>query len=116
MAPPGSGKTFTLLEVAQSMISKDVAVFVLDIGASYKNICKIQDGEMIQFNHSCNISLNPFASLADSGAVLMKALQLMEQGIDDEESSREPLYRDSLSHHRTSDVAYGGFAVMFTKS
>ena len=31
-------------------------------------------------------------------------------------SSREPLYRDSLSHHRTSDVAYGGFAVMFTKS
>lgn len=85
MAPPGSGKTFTLLEVAQSMISKDVAVFVLDIGASYKNICKIQDGEMIQFNHSCNISLNPFASLADSGAVLMKALQLMEQGIDDEE-------------------------------
>ena len=32
------------------------------------------------------------------------------------ESSREPLYRDSLSHHRTSDVAYGGFAVMFTKS
>ena len=31
------------------------------------------------------------------------------------ESSREPLYRDSLSHHRTSDVAYGGFAVMFTK-
>jgi hypothetical protein len=31
-------------------------------------------------------------------------------------SSREPLYRDPLSHHRTSDVAYGGFAVMFTKS
>ena len=22
----------------------------------------------------------------------------------------------TLSHHRTSDVAYGGFAVMFTKS
>lgn len=40
---------------------------------------------MIQFNHSCNISLNPFASLADSGAVLMKALQLMEQRIDDKE-------------------------------
>ena len=33
-----------------------------------------------------------------------------------EKSSREPPYRDSLSHHRTSDVAYGGFAVMFTKS
>jgi len=33
-----------------------------------------------------------------------------------EKSSREPLYRDSLSHHRTSDFAYGGFAVMFTKS
>ena len=40
---------------------------------------------------------------------VMEAIQYIE-------SSREPLYRDSLSHHRTSDVAYGGFAVMFTKS
>ena len=40
----------------------------------------------------------------------------LEQNIEPLESSREPLYRDSLSHHRTSDVAYGGFAVMFTKS
>jgi conjugal transfer ATP-binding protein TraC len=85
MGPSGAGKTFFLLELVQSMIAKDVAVFVLDIGASYKNTCKILDGEMIQFNHSCNISLNPFAALADSGAVLMKALQLIEQGIDDEE-------------------------------
>jgi transposase-like protein len=37
-------------------------------------------------------------------------------GVHSTQSSREPLYRDSLSHHRTSDVAYGGFAVMFTKS
>jgi len=85
IAPPGAGKSFALQEVAQSMISKDVAVFVLDIGASYKNICKLLDGEMIQFNHQCNISLNPFATLAESGAVLMKALQMIEQRIDAEE-------------------------------
>ena len=31
------------------------------------------------------------------------------------ESSREPLYKDSLSHHRTSVVAYGGSSLIFHK-
>ncbi len=78
MAPPGSGKSFFLQELAQSMLAQDVAVFVLDIGASYKNICKLLSGELVQFNQNCDISLNPFAALSGSGARYSKALELLQ--------------------------------------
>ncbi len=78
MAPPGSGKSFFLEELAQSMLAQDVAVFILDIGASYKNICQAQGGEMIRFNQDCSISLNPFSGLSGSGARYAKALELLK--------------------------------------
>lgn len=82
MAPPGSGKSFFLQEVATSVLSDDVAVFIMDIGASYKNLCHLLGGEMIRFNKSNKISLNPFASLSNSGAVYTKALELLGQQYD----------------------------------
>ena len=85
MAPPGSGKSFFLQELVQSMLAQDVAVFVLDIGASYKNICKLLGGELVQFNQNCDISLNPFAALSGSGARYSKALELLKCETDIEE-------------------------------
>lgn len=81
MAPSGAGKSFLLQELAQSMIAQDTAVFVLDIGASYKNICKLLGGEMIRFNHNCDISLNPFANLSNSGARYIKTLELLKNRV-----------------------------------
>ena len=80
MAPSGSGKSFLLQELVQSMLALDTAVFVLDIGASYKNICALQKGEMVRFNHQTNISLNPFATLSNSGARYAKARALLKKG------------------------------------
>ena len=77
MAPSGSGKSFFLQELAQSMIAQDVAVFIIDIGGSYKNICKLLSGEMVRFNKENTISLNPFAALSSSGAIYAKALELL---------------------------------------
>jgi len=67
------------------------AVLMSDTGWTFKNIAE--------------------ALLLDQETVSRHVKEYKER-----QSSREPLYRDSLSHHRTSDVAYGGFAVMFTKS
>lgn len=80
MAPPGSGKSFLLQEIAQSMVAADVSVFVMDIGGSYKNLCQAMEGEMVRFNRSSSISLNPFASLSNSGAVYYKASELLKYG------------------------------------
>ena len=79
MAPSGAGKSFLLLELVQSMLAQDVAVFVMDIGGSYKNIAHLLSGrsEMVSFNKDNKISLNPFSALSNSGAVYVKALEML---------------------------------------
>lgn len=82
MAPSGAGKSFLLLELVQSMLAADVAVFVMDIGASYKNIAHLlaTQSEMISFNQDNKISLNPFATLSNSGTIYAKALEMLTNG------------------------------------
>ena len=88
MAPPGGGKSFLLQELTTSMLCQDVAVFILDIGASYQNICESVGGESVRFNSKNEISLNPFATLAGSGAVYIKASELLMSNYPVSEVSR----------------------------
>lgn len=89
IGPPGSGKSFALLELVQSMITQNVAVFVMDIGGSYKNVARLlgKQSEMIRFNQDNKISLNPFATLSNSGTIYVKALELLNSGVHLEEIS-----------------------------
>ena len=82
MAPPGSGKSFLSEELIQSMLTKNVAVFVMDIGGSYKNLAHLlgDQSEMVSFNKDSNISLNPFSTLSSSGTLYAKALELLKKG------------------------------------
>jgi conjugal transfer ATP-binding protein TraC len=82
MAPPGSGKSFLSLALIEAMLTKNVAVFVMDIGGSYKNIAHLlgRQSEMVSFNKDSNISLNPFSGLSGSGAIFVKALEMLQQG------------------------------------
>jgi type-IV secretion system protein TraC len=88
MAPSGAGKSFLLQELATSMLAQDVAIFIMDIGASYKNICHLLSGEMVRFNKENKISLNPFAGLSNSGAIYTKALELLSQGYEIKEIAK----------------------------
>lgn len=80
MAPSGAGKSFLLEELATSMSAQDVAIFVMDIGGSYENICDSLGGEMVRFDKNNKLSLNPFATLSSSGAVYTKALSMIGSG------------------------------------
>ena len=82
MAPPGSGKSFLSEELIQAMLTKNVAVFVMDIGGSYKNLAHLLNtqSELVSFNKDSNISLNPFATLSNSGTLYAKALELLTSG------------------------------------
>jgi type IV secretory pathway VirB4 component len=66
------------------MLTQDVAVFVMDIGGSYKNIAHLlgSQSEMVRFNNSSKISLNPFATLSNSGTIYAKALEMLSGGVD----------------------------------
>jgi type-IV secretion system protein TraC len=80
LAPSGEGKTVLALEMVQSLISQDVATFIIDIGDSYKNLCQVLGGEHIVFNSTNQMSLNPFANMCSSGAKYMKAKELLNEG------------------------------------
>jgi conjugal transfer ATP-binding protein TraC len=58
--PSGSGKSVLLQDFATNMMAQGAKIFVLDIGQSFKNICKILGGEIIQFDRNSKIILNPF--------------------------------------------------------
>ena len=85
LGPSGSGKSFALQEMVRTHLNKDRAVFIMDIGASFKNLCGISGGELVQFNGENAISLNPFASLSGSGARYRQALNMWGRGIGREE-------------------------------
>lgn len=89
MAPPGSGKSFFLQALAADMLKQGVQVFVMDIGSSFKTLCKATGGELIGFDSKTKISLNPFASLSNSGAKYAKALELLEAGMSKEDICKQ---------------------------
>lgn len=64
--PSGAGKSVLLQELTTSMMALNAKVFILDIGQSYKNICELLGGEIIQFGRNSDISLNPLAGFTNN--------------------------------------------------
>jgi type IV secretory pathway VirB4 component len=49
-------------------------MFILDIGKSYENICKLLGGKFIRFGSASRISLNPLSGLVDESGKLKEAI------------------------------------------
>ncbi|NRB10868.1 MAG: TraC family protein [Rickettsiaceae bacterium] len=86
--PPGSGKSFGIQELCWSMMRKEVQIFVMDIGSSFKTLCQSVGGEILGFDSKTEISLNPFAGLSGDGAKLAKAVELIDKGVSKEEIAK----------------------------
>ncbi|WP_232023598.1 ATP-binding protein [Thiomicrorhabdus aquaedulcis] len=78
----GSGKTFVTQEVLLSYRATGAKVWVIDVGRGYENICRLIDGEFIEFTESANIIVNPFTHIQD---------------IDDEMDMLKPLIGQMMS-------------------
>lgn len=72
--PSGVGKSVLIQEMATTMLSHNVRMFILDIGKSYENICKLLGGEFIRFGSGSGISLNPLSGLVDESGKLKEAI------------------------------------------
>ena len=68
--PSGSGKSVFLQELATNMIAQKAKIFILDIGQSFKNICSLLEGEIIEFGKNSNIVLNPFFGIGSSSNLI----------------------------------------------
>ncbi len=66
-AQSGSGKSFVSNELISSYLSLGGQVWVIDIGGSYRKLCKDLGGEYIEFRPDEIIGLNPFPLVKDYG-------------------------------------------------
>lgn len=59
----GSGKSFTVQEIAASFIATGARVWIIDVGRSYKKLCNIVGGQFVEFNKEAKLCLNPFSTV-----------------------------------------------------
>jgi len=64
-AETGSGKSFFTNYVVFNYYASGGIVRIIDIGGSYKKLCKILGGVFIEFSKNSNIVLNPFSHVVD---------------------------------------------------
>lgn len=63
VAPPGKGKSFLMNDYIQSLLSQGGFVYIIDVGGSYAKTCEMLNGQLIDFNHDTNLSLNLFSTI-----------------------------------------------------
>ena len=67
---PGSGKSFFMQSVAESMLHQGACAYVLDVGRSFEKLVLNNEGsQFIEFSHNSNLCFNPFTSIDSEGAV-----------------------------------------------
>lgn len=63
IAPPGKGKSFLMNDYIQSLLSQGGYVYIIDVGGSYAKSCEVLSGQLIEFGHEKDISLNLFSTI-----------------------------------------------------
>ncbi len=64
-ATSGSGKSFLTNSLCYNYYTAGSLIRIVDIGGSYKKLCKIVDGKYINFGKESKIRLNPFTNIID---------------------------------------------------
>lgn len=61
VAPTGSGKSFMVNFLVTTTLSVGGSAFIIDIGRSYEKVCRVLDGQYIEFTSDSKICLNVFS-------------------------------------------------------
>ena len=61
----GTGKSVLLNEIACAYLGLGAQVWIIDVGGSYQKLCDLLGGQLIRFQRSSDICLNPFTLVSD---------------------------------------------------
>lgn len=61
----GSGKSVFMNHLALSYLGCGARVWIIDVGRSYENMCRLVGGQFIEFTEDSALSFNPFALIED---------------------------------------------------
>jgi len=62
-ASTGSGKSFLMNHIITPNLASGTYIRIVDIGRSYKKICRLFNGKFIEFTQDSDICLNPFTNI-----------------------------------------------------
>jgi len=60
LGPSGSGKSYQMNHAVRSYHAQGAHVFLLDMGGSYKSLCRLLDGQYFECTEKTPIQFNPF--------------------------------------------------------
>ncbi len=77
----GSGKSVFMQDLLVSTLSNKGKVFVLDMGRSFENTCKLLGGQFIEFGRTSEICLNPFTNIPQDQPARDEAFSMLKSVI-----------------------------------
>lgn len=90
----GAGKSFLNNCILVQQLTRDLRVFIIDIGGSYKKLTECLDGQYLEVNLSDEYCLNPFdvpdVKEGPSDQKLKSLLAIIESMVVEDENSRLP--------------------------
>ncbi len=88
----GSGKSVTMNEIVSAYRGIGARVWVIDVGRSYQNLVRLQNGTFIEFKTDSRICINPFSWVgADSENSFKDELRLLKPMVGRMASPNAPL-------------------------
>ena len=69
IGPSGSGKSVFMQDLIMNSLGAGTRVFVLDLGRSFEKLCHLVNGEYLAFSEGCQLNLNPFNLIKNTGDV-----------------------------------------------
>ncbi len=64
-AESGSGKSFLVNALVNDYLSLGADIYLIEVGRSFKNQCRILGGQHIEFTPQTILSMNPFSAIVD---------------------------------------------------
>ncbi|MFZ5571301.1 MAG: TraC family protein [Thermodesulfobacteriota bacterium] len=80
-ATSGSGKSFFTNSLCYNYYTAGALIRIVDIGGSYKKLCRIVDGKFIHFSKDSHIRLNPFTHIVDIDESIQAVTAIIAQMI-----------------------------------
>ena len=80
-ATSGSGKSFLTNSLCYNYHTAGALIRIVDIGGSYKKLCRIIDGKYINFARNSRIRLNPFSHIIDIDESIQSVSAIIAQMI-----------------------------------
>ncbi len=80
-ATSGSGKSFLTNSLCYNYHTAGALVRIVDIGGSYKKLCRIVNGKFINFSKDSHIRLNPFTHIVDMDESIQAVTAIIAQMI-----------------------------------